>query len=177
MRKVLTILCFLLALGAQAQTGAAKKAVELIREQYADAKKKIEYNNRLEETRNQMTVNISHMVAAIGHQDKVVTYYFYTDFDEKAGDYISHPYFITVTYNVAARRFYEEYLLKGNGDIIFAYLSGDSSGGAGERFEASYYWENNKLVHQQLKGAEMTAENFAYDQGYRLKEAFTYLIP
>lgn len=175
MKKVLTVVCFLLAIGAQAQTGAAKNAVERIREQYADAKKMIEYNNSSEETRNQMTVNISHMVAAIGHQDKVVTYYFFTDYDEDAGDYVSTPYFITVTYNVAARKFYEEYLLKGNGDIIFVYLSGDSSDG--ERFEARYYWENGQLVHRQLKGDEMVPEDDARDQGNRLKEAFTYLMP
>ena len=177
MKQFLIVVCLLLAIGVQAQTGADKKAVERIREQYADAKQKIEYNNKLEETRNQMTVTISHMVPAIGHQDKTVTYYFFTDFDEDAGDYVSTPYFITVTYNVAARKFYEEYLLKGNGDIIFIYLSGDSSGDAGERFEARYYWENDRLVHQQLKGDEMAPKDDAYDQGKRLKEAFTYLMP
>lgn len=178
MKNILIMMCLLLlTTGAQAQTGAAKKAVERIREQYAEAKAKIEYNNTSEETRNQLTATISHMVPAIGHQDKTVTYYFFTDYDEDAGDYISTPYFITVTYNVAARKFYEEYLLKAGSDIIFAYLSGDSSGGGGERFEARYYWENDQLVHQQLKGDEMTADHFAYDQGKRLVEAFRNLVP
>ena len=62
MRKVLTLLCLLLAIGAQAQTGAAKKTVDEIREQYASAKQRIEYNNSMEEARNQMTATISHMV-------------------------------------------------------------------------------------------------------------------
>jgi len=176
MKKLLTIMLLLTAMGAQAQTGAAKKAVDNIRELYAEAKQMIAYNNMSEETRNQMTINISHMVAAIGHQDKIVTYYFNTDFDEDAGDYISKPYFITITYNVAARKHYEEYLLKGNGDIIFAYLSGDSIDPTVGRFEARYYWQNDELVHQQLKGDEMQSDKDAFDQAHRLKEAFTYLM-
>ena len=176
MKKLLTMLLLLTAIGVQAQTGAAKKAVDSIREQYAEAKQNIAYNDKSEETRNQMTVNISHMVAAIGHQEKVVTYYFFTDFDEDADDYISKPYFITVTYNVAARKFYEEYLLKDNGDVIFAYLSGESNDPAVGRFEARYYWENDQLVHQQLKGDEMESETGAFDQAQRLKEAFVYLM-
>ena len=170
------MLLLLTAMGAQAQTGAAKKAVDYIRELYAEAKQMVEYNNRSEETRNQMTVTISHMVAAIGHQEKVVTYYFNTDFNEDAGEYISKPYFITITYNVAARKFYEEYLIKGNGDIIFAYLSGESIDPAVGRFEARYYWENDELVHQQLKGDEMESAAGAYDCAARLKEAFSYLM-
>ena len=176
MKKLLTMLLLLTAMGAQAQTGAAKKAVDNIRELYAEAKQMIAYNNQTEETRNQMTVTISHMVAAIGHQEKVVTYYFHTDYDENAGDYISKPYFITITYNVAARKFYEEYLLKGNGDIIFAYLSGESIDPAVGRFEARYYWENDQLVHKQLKGNEMESDADAFDCANRLKEAFVYLI-
>ena len=177
MKKLLTILCLLIAIGAQAQTGEAKKAVERIREQYAEAKRMIEYNNMSEETRNQLTATISHMAAAIGHQDKTVTYYFCTHYDDNAGDYISKPYFITVAYNVAARKFYEEYLIKGNGDVIFAYLSGDNSGGDGGRFEARYYWENDQLVHRQLKGSEMADEISAHDQAKRLRAAFSYLVP
>ena len=77
---------------------------------------------------------------------------------------------------MAARKFYEEYLIKGNGDIIFAYLSGESNDPAVGRFEARYYWENDQLAHQQLKGDEMESETGAFDQAQRLKEAFVYLM-
>ncbi|MCR4957380.1 MAG: hypothetical protein K6B13_02065 [Prevotella sp.] len=99
MRQILTFVCLLLAIGTQAQTGTAKKAVDEIREQYASAKQRIEYNNKSEETRNQMTVNLSHMVPGTGHQEKVVTFYFTTYFDENVNEYVSKPYFITATYN------------------------------------------------------------------------------
>jgi len=176
MRKVLTLLCLLLAIGAQAQTGAAKKTVDEIREQYASAKQRIEYNNSMEEARNQMTATISHMVPGTGHQEKVVTFYFTTYFDEAVGEYISKPYFITATYNVAARKYYDEYLIDQKGNVVFAYLSGDSFDETIGREEGRFYWKNNRLVHKQIKGNDVAHESVALEQGKNMVQAFGLMM-
>ena len=176
MKCFLTTVCLLIALGAQAQTGAAKKTVDEIREQYASAKQRIEYNNSMEEARNQMTVNLSHMVPGTGHQEKVVTFYFTTYFDEGVGEYISKPYFITATYNVAARKYYDEYLVDNKGDVIFAYLSGDSFDASIGREEGRFYWKAGRLVHKQVKGIDVAHESVALEQGKNMVQAFTLLM-
>jgi len=176
MRQILTFVCLLLAIGTQAQTGTAKKAVDEIREQYASAKQRIEYNNKSEETRNQMTVNLSHMVPGTGHQEKVVTFYFTTYFDENVNEYISKPYFITATYNVAARKCYDEYLVDDKGNVVFAYLSGDSFDTAIGREEGRFYWKGGRLVHKQVKGTDVAHESVALQQGKNLVQAFTLMM-
>ena len=176
MRKALTLLCRLLAIGAQAQTGAAKKTVDEIREQYASAKQRIEYNNSMEEARNQMTATISHMVPGTGHQEKVVTFYFTTYFDEAVGEYISKPYFITATYNVAARKFYDEYLIDQKGNVVFAYLSGDSFDTSIGRDERRFYWKNDRLVHKQEKCFDVVHESVALEQGKNMLQAFSLMM-
>ena len=176
MKKLLTVVCFLLAIGVQAQTGAAKKAVDEIREQYTSAKQRIEYNNQSEETRNQLTATISHMVPGTGHQEKVVTFYFTTYFDEAVGEYVSKPYFITCTYNVAARKHYDEYLMDDHGNVIFAYLSGDSFDTSIGREEGRFYWKSGRLVHKQVKGIDVAHESIAFEQGTNLKQAFSLMM-
>ena len=176
MKQILTIVCLLFAIGAQAQTDAAKKTVDEIREQYASAKQRIQYNNQSEETRNQMTVNLSHMVPGTGHQEKVTTFYFTTYFDEAVGDYISKPYFITSTYNVAARKHYDEYLMDNKGNVIFAYLSGDSFDSSIGREEGRFYWKNGRLVHKQVKGIDVPHESIALEQGKSLVQAFKLMM-
>ena len=176
MKQILTIVCLLFAIGAQAQTGAAKKVVDEIREQYASAKQRIEYNNQSEETRNQMTVNLSHMVPGTGHQEKVVTFYFTTYFDEGVGEYISKPYFITCNYNVAARKFYDEYLMDDKGNVVFAYLSGDSFDTSIGRDERRFYWKNDRLVHKQEKCFDPIHESVALEQGKNMVQAFSLMM-
>ena len=176
MKQILIIVCLLFAIGAQAQTGAAKKTVDEIREQYTSAKQRIEYNNQSEETRNQMTVNLSHMVPGTGHQEKVVTFYFTTYFDEGVGEYISKPYFITATYNVAARKHYDEYLIDDKGHVVFAYLSGDSFDTSIGRDESRFYWKNDRLVHKQEKCLDAVHESVALQQGKNMVQAFLLMM-
>lgn len=176
MKQILIIVCLLFAIGTQAQTGAAKKTVDEIREQYTSAKQRIEYNNQSEETRNQMTVNLSHMVPGTGHQEKVVTFYFTTYFDEGVGEYISKPYFITATYNVAARKHYDEYLIDDKGHVVFAYLSGDSFDTSIGRDESRFYWKNDRLVHKQEKCFDAVHESVALQQGKNMVQAFLLMM-
>ena len=176
MKQILIIVCLLFAIGTQAQTGAAKKTVDEIRDQYTSAKQRIEYNNQAEETRNQMTVNLSHMVPGTGHQEKVVTFYFTTYFDEGVGEYISKPYFITATYNVAARKHYDEYLIDDKGHVVFAYLSGDSFDTSIGRDESRFYWKNDRLVHKQEKCFDAVHESVALQQGKNMVQAFLLMM-
>lgn len=176
MKKAIIGLCLLLAIGVQAQTGTAKQVVDEIREQYAGAKQMIEYNNSSDETRNQVTATISHMAPGTGHQEKVVTFYFTTDFDENVNEYVSKPYFITATYNVAARKFYDEYLIDRKGNVVFAYLSGDSFDTAIGREEGRFYWKSGRLVHKQVKGNDVAHESVALQQGKNLVQAFNLMM-
>ncbi|MBQ9357440.1 MAG: hypothetical protein IJT98_09160 [Prevotella sp.] len=167
-------LAFLLPLRAQTGT-ASSDAVAQIRQRYAEAHEMMAYNNTSLETQNQLTVNGSFMCPGTGHRDEQIQYFFTTDFDEDSGNYASSPYFIMRSYNVAARRFYEEFLYNNQGDLIFSYFKGDDFEGG--TAECRYYWnDGGELVHKQIQGQPEQDPVLTCRLSYDLLEAFHRLM-
>lgn len=158
-----------------AQTGSASEVVMQIRNRYANAKEMISYNNMSLETQNQLTVNGSFMCPGTGHRDEQIQYFFLTDFDEDAGNFVSIPYFIIRSYNVAARHFYEEFLYDEHGAFIFSYLKGDDLDGG--TTESRYYWNGTgELVYTQTSGQADSDAHSAVSLSADLLEAFQRLM-
>ena len=185
MKKIYTIvLLLLMGLGLQAQTkqkdgnAQEKKAIEQIRARYAEAKRMIEYNNSSLETRNQLVVNGSYMCSGSGHCDEVVAYYFTTDFDEESGNFVRMPYIIQRSYNVAARKFYEEYLYDEKGNLVFVLMTNDSYEKEGPKDENRFYWggSDKGLIREDVKGQKTIDEVMAARIAYDLMEAFNRLM-
>lgn len=178
MRHLFFFICLFVSLGAQAQTGKAAERVAQIRARYAEAKELIAYNNSIPEARNQLTVNGSFMCPGTGHRDEVIDYYFTSHFDEESNQYVSTPYIIIRSYNVAVRKFYEELLYDEKGNLVFAFLSNDSFDPAVGRDEVRYYWGNQGegLVHKTVKGEAEIDEVLVCRLANDLEEAFHRLM-
>ena len=185
MRKTFLTLCaLLLAFGsANAQTSeAAKKRVAEIREMYANAQAQIAQADTLKAEdglpRNDMMVTSDYMVAGAGPCTEVTHYYFDGDYDEDLDRQFYRPYLILHNYNVAANKFYQEFLFDENGDLVF-YYEKDS----GENNETRFYFgspeqgaNDEGLVQEITKGTRTIEPPFAIRYGDELTNAFNYLM-
>lgn len=145
--------CTLLSVYAQS-TPAAKACVAEVRQMYQEAKAMMAESDKHEETQNDMEVTISSMEPAVGRQVTRYHYYFLNDFSEERNEYVSTPYFVTKSFNVAPRKYYEEYLFDhSSATLRFVFLLWDDYDG--KKVEERYYFDRHgKLVWRQLKNAE-----------------------
>ena len=175
MRRFFFLLSLLMAcMSMQAQQGPAADRVATIRRLYAEAKQLIAQKAQEENTRNELTVNSHLMVPGCGITEETIHYYFELADGDESDFYSYQPYLITRSYNVAARKFYEEFLYdRQTADLIFAFFSGDNMD-TGEKDETRYYWgvPPQGLVHEQVKGERNMDEVFASRLAYDLMEAF-----
>ena len=184
MMKTIFALCALLlaAIPAGAQTSAAaKNRVAEIRKLYEDAQARIAFADTMKTDglpRNDMVVTGDYMVAGAGPCTDVTHYYFDGDFDEEASQEIFKPYFITHRYNVAATKFYQEFLFDDKGDLVFYYEKETS-----ENNETRFYFgsqeqgaDDEGLIHEITKGTRTIEPSFAIRYGDELLNAFNYLM-
>jgi hypothetical protein len=83
-------------------------------------------------------------------------------------------YFITRSYNVAARKFYQEFLFDGpECELLFFYQRNDALDGGAD--ETRYYYGKNG-VHKAIKGIAEFDEVFATRTADELKNAFNLLM-
>lgn len=161
----------------QAQTDVvAKQQVEKIRKQYGEAKQMAAHSEKTgQDYYNDLEVKIRRMVAGTGMRYETIRYFFGNDFDEESELYIADVYFITRQYNVAARKYYEEYLFDPqSGQLIFAFLQ-ESDTPAGQKNETRYYWGAEGLVHQIVKGTPLMDDVFTQRTASDLVAAFNLI--
>ena len=83
-------------------------------------------------------------------------------------------YFISTNYNVAARKFYQEFLFGGDdSDLLFFYQRNDALDGGTD--ETRYYY-GKQGVHKSIKGTAELDEVFAARKADELKSAFNLLM-
>lgn len=163
------------SLPIDAQSGRASEVVAQIRIRYTQAKEMINYNNTIPEAKNQLIVNGSFMCPATGHRDEQIQYYFTSNYKEDVDRYVSIPYFIMRSYNVAARSFYEEFLYDEQGTLIFSYCKNDNFEGGID--ESRYYWDGDgQLVHTLIQGQPTTDDILPSRLSADLLEAFHRLM-
>ena len=178
MKKLLTLLLLLSTMAAQAQTGkAASDQVAKIRARYAEAKQMMANEGEDWMTQNHVVVNATYMCPGAGPRNESIQFYFTLDEDETSDSFYSRtPYLITRSYNVAPRKFYEEYLYDAKGRLIFFYSSNDSYESEAKD-ESRYYWNASaKLVHQQKQGETLYSEAQARGMSDHLLQTFRMLV-
>lgn len=172
----LTIILSLLALFMFAQE-VTDAEIAAIRAAYSRAKEQIELNNHAEEQnvpRNDMEVVSHYVIPGCGPTEEVIHYYFTLDVDPETGECVYTPYFITRSYNVAARKFYQEFLFdRQTVQLLFFYQHNDGTGTDPE--ETRYYYGEND-VHKSIKGLPDMDEIFAARTADDLKNAFYTLM-
>ena len=117
------------------------------------------------------------MCPGAGPRNESIQFYFTLDEDETSDSFYSRtPYLITRSYNVAPRKFYEEYLYDAKGRLIFFYSSNDSYESEAKD-ESRYYWNTSaKLVHQQKQGETLYSEAQARGMSDHLLQTFRMLV-
>lgn len=178
-RAVITFIVLLMAIAAvpvQAQE-VTKAEMASIRSAYSAAKEQIERNNHAQEQdvpRSDMEIVSHYVIPGGGPTEEVIHYYFTLGEDPVLGTPVYNIYFITRTYNVAARKFYQEYLF---GDeesgLLFFFQSNDALDGSTD--ETRYYYSKNG-IHKSIKGTAELDEVFASRKADELKTAFTLLM-
>ena len=174
-RFALTIIIALLALVNYAQL-VSDAELTAIRAAYSEAKQLVELNSQAQEQdvpRSDMEVVSHYVIPGCGPTEEVIRYYFTVDEDPEEGICIYKPYLITRSYNVAARKFYQEFLFDQEASLLFFYQSNDAMDGTTD--ETRYYYGKHG-VHQSIKGAASMDEVFAARLADDLKTAFHHLL-
>ncbi len=154
-----------------------KAEIASIRAAYSAAKEQIERNSHAQEQnvpRSDMEIVSHYVVPGCGPTDEVIHYYFTLGEDPVLGTPVYNIYFITRSYNVAARKFYQEFLYGGpDTDLQFFYQRNDALDGGTD--ETRYYYGNNG-IHKLINGTAELDEVFAARLADELKGAFTLLM-
>ena len=162
------VLSMVLCLCALGSVQAQNAQVAQIRKLYAEAKEIMAKKQKAEVPPDETVVTSNYMAPGAG-PIKDVTHYFYSgEFDENLGNVYYTPYFITRSYNVGARSYYEEFLFD-KGSLVFYFNKSQND-------ETRYYWGSGGFFHEAIKGQKMMDEVFASRLANDLLEAFHRLM-
>lgn len=166
MKKI--VLSIILCLCALGSVQAQNAQVANIRKMYAEAKEIIANKKKAEVPPDETVVTSNYMAPGAG-PIKDVTHYFYSgEYDENLRNVYYTPYFITRSYNVGARDFYEEFLFD-KGSLVFYFSKSQND-------ETRYYFGAGGFFYEVIKGEKQMDEVFASRLANDLVEAFHRLM-
>lgn len=166
MKKI--VLSIILCLCALGSVQAQNAQVANIRKMYAEAKEIIANKKKAEVPPDETVVTSNYMAPGTG-PIKDVTHYFYSgEYDENLRNVYYTPYFITRSYNVGARDYYEEFLFD-KGSLVFYFSKSQND-------ETRYYFGAGGFFHEVIKGEKQMDEVFASRLANDLVEAFHRLM-
>lgn len=138
---VMVIVCTLITFPLKAQF--AEKRVQEVRKAYAEAVKMTKIDNPYE--RNGMTVSLHRNLPGSGIQEKKIEFFGSAHSDTDFNT-IFEVRLIRVSYNIAERKFYEEYLYDEAGDPMFYFYRYDGiAGDISTKEEQRYYYDGRDL--------------------------------
>ncbi|MBR1447936.1 MAG: hypothetical protein IJ588_04195 [Prevotella sp.] len=168
MKRLLLVMALLLPLLAQAQNAQ----VAQIRKQYAEAKQHVADAERLQKEGQPgyiLTVTNSYQMPGCGPTNETIHYYYNGRYEEEVETVVYQPYLITRQSNVAANKFYQEFLFDKDGNTTFFFEKMNAD-------ETRYYYASSGLVHEIVKGQRQMDDVFALRLATDLKEAFDKLM-
>ena len=178
-RLFITFTVFLtasLAIQTQAQK-VTEAELGSIRAAYSAAKERVELNAHAVEQnvpRSDMEIVSHYVIPGCGPTEEVIRYYFTLGEDPVLGTPFYKIYFISTSYNVAARKFYQEFLFgEDESDLLFFFQRNDALDGGTN--ETRYYY-GKQGVHKAIKGTAELDEVFATRKADELKAAFNLLM-
>ena len=164
-----------LALQIQAQE-VTQDEIASIRAAYSAAKEQMELNSQadgLGVPRSDMEISSHYVIPGSGPTEDVIHYYFTLDEDPETGLYIYKPYLITRSFNIAARKFYQEFLFDKETMLLFFFQSNDAF--EGDIAETRIYFGKHG-VHKSVKGDATIDEEFCVKSSYELINAFNLIM-
>ena len=126
--------------------------VQQIREKYSAVKAEIAAGNVEGAVKNSSTLTMEHMVPGTGPQ--TVRYeFFFSPYDYNQDGYlVDHRLeLVQTSYNIAARKMYEEYLYDDDGNLIFIYgrRPDEENGGW---IDTRLYFSGHRIINAQVAG-------------------------
>ena len=178
-RYFITFIVLLMALSTLPSRAQEMSKAEMdgIRAAYIAAKEQIDLNSHAQERnvpRSDMEIVSHYVIPGCGSTEEVIHYYFTLGEDPVLGTPYYKLFFISTSYNVAARKFYQEFLFDEEGsDLLFFFQSNDAQDGGTD--ETRYYYGKNG-IHKSIQGTAELDEVFASRRADELKTAFTLLM-
>lgn len=151
------------------QKPSVKEQIDEIRERYGQVQKTLDYKRNAEIPLDETVVTSSYMAAGAGPIKDVTTYYYNGDFDEDEGRDLYKVYYIGRKFNAGSTDYYQELLLNEKGELVFFFEK------SGEN-ETRYYWADNQLIKEDVKGEVSTSEMTALRLAAGLVSAFDKLM-
>gem|GEM_PF-1796566 len=150
LHMALALACVCLSLPIQGQN--SKDKVKAIRQAYAEAVEMTKYDEPL--ARTEMSIAVNRNVPGIGLQNKKIEFFGSTHDDEE--HFIVYDVrLVRVSYNVAARKFYEEFLFDENGEPLFYFCQYEGYfAETSTKEEKRYYFDNRKLCSYSYKAKD-----------------------
>lgn len=160
------IVCLLLIFSAAGVNSANARIwdVQQIRERYSAVKAEIAAGNVEGAVKNSSTLTMEHMVPGTGPQ--TVRYeFFFSPYDYNEDGYlVDHRLeLVQTSYNIAARKMYEEYLYDGDGNLLFIYgrRPDEENGGW---IETRLYFSGYRIINAQVSGKSLANPSYYYDE-------------
>ena len=178
-RYFITFIMLMLALMTMTSRAQEMTKAEMasIRAAYSAAKEKIEFNSHAQEQnvpRSDMEIVSHYVIPGCGPTEEIIHYYFTLDEDPVLGTPYYKLYFISTSYNVAARKFYQEFLFsEDESQLLLFFQRNDALDGGTD--ETRYYY-GKQGVHKSINGTAELDEVFAARKADELKTAFTHLM-
>lgn len=171
------IVCLTASLAMQIQAQeVTQDEIAGIRAAYSAAKEQMELNSHADEMnvpRSDMEISSHYVIPGSGPTEDVIHYYFTMDEDPETGLYIYKPYLVTRSFNIAARKFYQEYLIDKESRLLFFFQSNDAIEGGTD--ETRFYYGRHG-VHKAVKGDATLDEEFCTRTAQELISAFSLIM-
>lgn len=153
MKKILALtLALLLAVPSFCQSS---QATQKIKEMYAQARELVQQQATAKEDcipENNTEIVMKRCLPGTGEQTMVMKFFYNNNDSEDSfekGRFFT-PVFVTVKYNIAAVKFYEEYLFDEKGKPAFLLRQSDSYSEEGKKDEQRFYIADGKVVKKTL---------------------------
>ena len=153
-----------------------KDEIASIRAAYSAAKQQVELNSQADELnvpRSDMEIVSHYVIPGSGPTKVVIHYYFTLDEVPETSAYVYKPYLITRSFNLAARKFYQEFLFDKETTLLFFFQSNDTF--EGDIAETRVYFGKHG-VHKSVKGNATLDEEFCTRTAQELIGAFSLIM-
>ena len=178
LRQTLLMACMVFALAASA-VQPNDPIITSIRNSYSQAKETIKSGKR---QGNEMVTTLNYTVRNEGKTTETLHFFYKTvqgtylmDDDGDPHFYYYPLYFITRTYNIGKKKYYEEYLFDSDNErLIFAFTQDYDENG--KKFDRRYYFHNGEIYDVLGPAATPFMQERVMYQANELKHAFDWII-
>lgn len=179
LRQILLLTCLITALAVAAEQ--PDPIISSINDAYQKAKESMKKNKGMG---NEMVTTLDYTVYRQGKTTETLHFYYNTvqgtywlaEDDDRDPHFNYYPlYFVTRSYNIGKKKYYEEFLYDASSQNLLFALTQDYDEN-GKRFDRRFYFHERSLYH--VIGPEPTpfmVDNVIY-QGNELRLAFDWII-